>query len=248
MINIKIFFSRNISVEYTEFQAQFAIKGATQIHFAIPAQTNTNVINFNDNVLEVGLKLTSLDGTPLNSAAMVAPQNPIIDSLFKQVSITLNNNNISRTDNDYSLKAYLSKLLSYPSSSKTSWMSTEGYYADTDRYFDESKLDHRNIGFLERMALFKDRSIPLDKVGSAAFTNDTVTLCGRIFSDLSSIDCGILPGIDVKIEMTMASDAYRLWGKGDEAKKAELTIESCCLLYTSPSPRDATLSRMPSSA
>ena len=29
---------------------------------------------------------------------------------------------------------------------------------------------------------------------------------------------------------------------------ADLTVKDCCLLYTSPSPRDATLSRMPSSA
>ena len=35
-------------------------------------------------------------------------------------------------------------------------------------------------------------------------------------------------------------------GFGDSV--AECVDRSCCLLYTSPSPRDATLSRMPSSA
>ena len=34
----------------------------------------------------------------------------------------------------------------------------------------------------------------------------------------------------------------------DWYKRAQLAIEKGCLLYTSPSPRDATLSRMPSSA
>ena len=34
----------------------------------------------------------------------------------------------------------------------------------------------------------------------------------------------------------------------DEMKKANVGVDISCLLYTSPSPRDATLSRMPSSA
>ena len=37
-----------------------------------------------------------------------------------------------------------------------------------------------------------------------------------------------------------------LWGR--ISSQGDLTPEDCCLLYTSPSPRDATLSRMPSSA
>ena len=35
---------------------------------------------------------------------------------------------------------------------------------------------------------------------------------------------------------------------GIEAGEVEDVLVGCCLLYTSPSPRDATLSRMPSSA
>ena len=38
------------------------------------------------------------------------------------------------------------------------------------------------------------------------------------------------------------------YGHGEERFKANESLPSTCLLYTSPSPRDATLSRMPSSA
>ena len=42
---------------------------------------------------------------------------------------------------------------------------------------------------------------------------------------------------------------YRFERYGNEIKYgAKLTVREGCLLYTSPSPRDATLSRMPSSA
>ena len=62
----------------------------------------------------------------------------------------------------------------------------------------------------------------------------------------------------------MNQERYRIeqnftdgWGVVDERMDVTLTKEQCriryeqylaCLLYTSPSPRDATLSRMPSSA
>ena len=37
-------------------------------------------------------------------------------------------------------------------------------------------------------------------------------------------------------------------GQYPQMVKFQLVQDKCCLLYTSPSPRDATLSRMPSSA
>ena len=56
------------------------------------------------------------------------------------------------------------------------------------------------------------------------------------------------------IKAAHASDANMLDPKSPQASALAYKIESdnpdqnCCLLYTSPSPRDATLSRMPSSA
>ena len=44
-----------------------------------------------------------------------------------------------------------------------------------------------------------------------------------------------------------ASQAYALLKQKQKLKKQEDQLKAC-LLYTSPSPRDATLSRMPSSA
>ena len=47
------------------------------------------------------------------------------------------------------------------------------------------------------------------------------------------------------------ADGYRRLGRSKHAEnhlEIAITLDSNCLLYTSPSPRDATLSRMPSSA
>ena len=49
----------------------------------------------------------------------------------------------------------------------------------------------------------------------------------------------------------LAALAYTLWPKNSDGMRdveTEIVEDNICLLYTSPSPRDATLSRMPSSA
>ena len=60
-----------------------------------------------------------------------------------------------------------------------------------------------------------------------------------------SISNNLLPmhSLD-RTESVWASEIY----KGQEYQTIPLSIPEDCLLYTSPSPRDATLSRMPSSA
>ena len=48
------------------------------------------------------------------------------------------------------------------------------------------------------------------------------------------VSCGVLTAVCLASTMAQAND--------------QISVGTVCLLYTSPSPRDATLSRMPSSA
>ena len=54
----------------------------------------------------------------------------------------------------------------------------------------------------------------------------------------------------LQIGITAANSIFQVIDLPDEEDNGQQRISSCqgCLLYTSPSPRDATLSRMPSSA
>ena len=67
------------------------------------------------------------------------------------------------------------------------------------------------------------------------------------------IDMNIIPQIDVftdnlytKEEMKMVNETKKIMG--DESIRLTATAVRICLLYTSPSPRDRTRSRLPSSA
>ena len=53
-------------------------------------------------------------------------------------------------------------------------------------------------------------------------------------------------GISISEEKHLSNRAIQLGAK--KHKNVNVETKLCCLLYTSPSPRDATLSRMPSSA
>ena len=66
----------------------------------------------------------------------------------------------------------------------------------------------------------------------------------------------VIEGI-VEPELPIVDAHHHLWTRGDDKYEVEELLSDTgsghnvvktCLLYTSPSPRDATLSRMPSSA
>ena len=62
------------------------------------------------------------------------------------------------------------------------------------------------------------------------------------FADLSSLETEL---VLVSMFVLRGVNAIRI---ALQTVPSELPLEHSCLLYTSPSPRDATLSRMPSSA
>ena len=59
---------------------------------------------------------------------------------------------------------------------------------------------------------------------------------------------GAIAGIEVVTKMFLYYGHERLWNRIKWAKEKSDPHTTICLLYTSPSPRDRTRSRMPSSA
>ena len=74
---------------------------------------------------------------------------------------------------------------------------------------------------------------------------------GGALERLSIFALGIFPYISCSIEMQMASvtiPTLKELKKEGESGRRKITQYTSCLLYTSPSPRDLSTSRMPSSA
>ena len=98
------------------------------------------------------------------------------------------------------------------------------------------------------MADVKDWCSGLLGGGSQAYSKSSPPQCDSLgcamISDRHVCKCtGMLPNTDVKVTVAVPAPVENGIQLDDKSCKCKL-----CLLYTSPSPRDATLSRMPSSA
>ena len=80
-------------------------------------------------------------------------------------------------------------------------------------------------------------------LGSGNLTSHNINSTGIITTTSVAIGTDN-PGAKLHVQGTSAE----IWLRDSDSKTLVLQTTSTCLLYTSPSPRDATLSRMPSSA
>ena len=137
-----------------------------------------NFTNLRDSFLYMKLKIVRKDGSPLVAEDKVAPSNLLMHSMFKHVSVRINDHETMENNELYPYQAWISKQFSAGIGEKTSKMSKEMYYKDTD----PDDFSENNKGFQARMALAK-LSTPFEVTGRLCgamfeqpryFTNDTV--------------------------------------------------------------------------
>ena len=82
------------------------------------------------------------------------------------------------------------------------------------------------------------------------FNSPKLMIAGNTGDDFEHFGLNISPDLDTLLyTLSGKSDLERGWGLANETWSFMKAMKEIgCLLYTSPSPRDATLSRMPSSA
>ena len=95
-----------------------------------------------------------------------------------------------------------------------------------------NKSKHRLFAPEERIAMLEQATAPYDNVTVAGFTGLLTTFCQE--REAVAIVKGLRAVSDFDYELQMA--------------QMNASLTDICLLYTSPSPRDGLLSRMPSSA
>ena len=144
-----------------------------------------------------------------------------MDSLFETVTITLNGSNINKNVGKYPYRSYISKLLSYPESTKMSWMQSEGWYEDATGHFSGDHISTDLGGFKDRRALFTKRKD--NEADPNEFDTQFVPMFGRIYSDLNTMSCGIMPGIRMNINMEFSKDKFRILSKSVKDVKIEIS-------------------------
>lgn len=155
--------------------------------------------------LRLLLKLPTSVKTGTEEATQATVVNNIINSLFSQCQIYLNNVNVSNNEGDFAYRCYLEKLLNHGEESANTHLQSGGWYLD------ESKLDDMsgtNLGYEKRKLWFTN--------------GKTVEVYGRLTGDILNQHKYLISGVDLRINLIKSSPNFHLMSV--EKDKSEIQI------------------------
>ena len=138
----------------------------------------------------------------------------------------------------------------------TSWTGTEGRSIFGRKFCSVSpNFSYFSVAFLfffpeTRLYISAGLLRQFVSLGSSATVVVRCSLCGGVSALARGFVKSLLgPSIGLLLRhVAVASSVVDFLGRHSLSMRFGWCVVACCLLYTSPSPRDATLSRMPSSA
>ena len=157
------------------------------------------------------------NGNALADADDVGPVNLFLHSLFSEVDISLNDTQITSSNNTYPYRAYLETLLSYGPDAKGSQLSSSMYYKDT-------------AGSMDEIAALAD-DVPNKRLKARTLLtkgNRMVDMVGTIHSDLFFQDKYLLNNSNLRVRLVRSKDSFCLMGAEDATFKVK--IHECKLI------------------
>lgn len=160
--------------------------GPVEFHIA---SSGEEYLDLNLTQLYVKVKIVKTDGGAIAKDVQIGPVNLFLHSLFSQVDVTLNDRLVSDSSNTYPFKAYLQTLLNNGYDSKTSQLTSEMFYKDSDEG-------------LKKRSKFFELSAPVDMIGN-------------LHCDLFNQERLLLNMVDLKIKLIRSKPEFCLIGLPD---------------------------------
>ena len=124
-----------------------SVQNASVIEFRIVG--GETFVDLNDIDLEIKARITMGDGTNLAANANIAPINYALETMFKNVSLTINGTHIESSNNNHAYKTYIRTCLNYGSDSKANQLRMTGYAKDVGGQMNAAE----NTGFITRRGM-----------------------------------------------------------------------------------------------
>lgn len=124
------------------------------LEFVFPQLPN-EYIDFSDFNIKVKFKILQADGKDIEDAHKVGLNNLPICTLFRDVSLYLNDTLVEGGQMNYAYKAYFNVMSQFHPAAQKSHMAIQGWCKDEAGKFD----DPTNKGFVSRMKLTKDSKV-----------------------------------------------------------------------------------------
>ena len=194
-----------VSGSFVDHYAVSDVKGSTTpIEFFIPG-TQDDYMDLNDSGLYIKLNVSDSTGKALGAADGIAPTNFTLFSLFKDVSLTLNETVVQGGDNLYPYKAVMNSLLLFEQSTKNTQMKALGYIK-------EDKFNVLNTTRKKWIAGSK-----------------SLELYGPLHLDMMNQPKYLLPGVSIRIKLTRQDTGFSLFTLDPKLVKSKINIEQAIL-------------------
>ena len=182
------------SKEWIEYKPTNQINDTSAINFTITAQSSAYV-DLKNSVLNVKLRLTDGDGTPLNKDEVVGLVNAPLHSIFRQVDVTFQQTPLSHSGNNYPYKAYMDTILKTNEIDQTGILTSQLFYKDNGQDTSDAKTGS-NSGLFARC--------------TATLGGKIVDLEGPLLIDVFQQPRLLLNGVGIGIKLWPSLDAFRL--------------------------------------
>ena len=152
-------------------------ENANTIEFNIIG-SDVEYLDLNDTLLYLRLKITTSDGKNLTDAAATCPANFLMNALFKDVTLSLNDTIIEGGTQMYPYKSTIASIFGFNKSTRQIQLESMGYLDNPE---DRKKL-----------------------IGKSRI----VELCGALRLDFLNQPKYLIPGVNVRITLTRSDDRF----------------------------------------
>ncbi len=205
-----------------------SLTNASQVTFILPHFMGPFSYLPHGMILKADIKMsmirneTTKTGPDIPAAKRVAPVNNTLHSLFRSCKVWLGETLITKNGENYPFKSYFIDVLSNDGAAKFSWMEGQMFYQDNFGSTLANQTAVGNSGFGSRMNKFK---VP----DQTSFHQGEVTVMGRLHTDLSSCQIGILPGVGMKVELTFSSSNFLIQKPVTDVDEYKIEIKRATL-------------------
>jgi len=207
---------------FKEVKAINTVKDSSTIEFAVTGD-GEEFTDLRNTFLKVSLCIRKSNGSALAADDNISVINYIASTFFSQVTVYLNEEEISNSSASYAYRAILESLLTFDEAALTSQFQSGGYYKDTAGLMDVVDLtaSPTNEGLKERAELFSESKV--------------VEFMTRIHSDIFAQPKLLVNGIRMRLVLNFNKNNFCLMGNNVDDYKlkivdASLMIRKCKLV------------------
>ncbi|XP_071107357.1 uncharacterized protein F54H12.2-like [Haliotis cracherodii] len=202
---------------YDNVRPPLVITDSSPVEFHIN-NAGSDFVDFGRTRIHVKLRVTHADISPLADKEKVGPVKLTLQSLWSQISVYLQGQQVSSSNGGYPYKAMMQSLLENGMDAKSSQLQSQLFYKDTGDsvvdFNDPDPYGSGNDGLINRGAFISG--------------SKSVTLSGPLCEDVFNFDRHIVNGVDVGIKLFRSNKSFVLM-LGESSKEYNIELQDVYL-------------------